>query len=153
MKTFLITAFLIISPFIFSSCSSSLTDDKTAPKEYVYNIYSDSLKEDIIYDRIALWISNNFVYDKTGITYENKNSGIIVANGRSVSSDEGIYFTLTANVEDNKTSLLFDNIVSYYFSEEFHPDISSEMQVVIIDVKKIFDDYSEEITYFIKNQK
>jgi len=152
MKTFLIIAFLIISSFIFSSCNSSLTDDKTAPKEYIYNINLDSLSEDIIFDRIELWISNNFVYDKTGITYKNKNGGLIVANGRTVSSKEGIYFTLTVNVENNKAILQFNNIQSYYFFEDLQPDISSEMQVEIIDVKKIFDDYKVEITNFIKNQ-
>jgi len=171
MKSILITPLLLIAIIIFSSCSSSIPDDKATVQEmnHTFLLKFDSLKSEQVFDRTLLWLSQNFTSTKTGVTSQDKEKSEIKAKGDSqrkgkyISTDgnwQGFTFNLTVKIKGNEANFGFENIIPYniYYSRETdefqneRPDLSDRKEVHR-ESQEIFNGWIKEIAKFVKTPK
>jgi hypothetical protein len=127
----------------------------------------DGASQDKIYDGIKVWIAENFNSAKAVTEYDNKEQGRIIGNGITAypcsgldcmaKGDWKVYFTMRADVKDDKFRLTFTNIQigwpAKYDSLGAHPaqQFPINQQEQVNDIKPVLLAFGDSIKASIHN--
>jgi hypothetical protein len=108
---------LVFAFLLFVGCAAHVRDeDKTFSQVFE----TPGQSKDVLYEKVKIWITQNFKSAKSVIEYDNKENGSIIGNGMIkypcsgldciAKGDWTVPFTMRVDLKNNKFRLTFSNL-------------------------------------------